>query len=94
MEFRENKSKKTRFIPPSVDEVREYCDERGNDIDAQHFVDYYTARGWRLKNTPVKDWKACVRTWEKNSYGQPINRSGGNEFTALLEQMGANNEQG
>lgn len=82
-----------RFVPPTVEQVREYCDERGNDVDPQHFVDYYTARGWKLGKNSVKDWKACVRTWERNSYGKPVNhtsnnfKSGGNEFTALLEQL-------
>ena len=88
------KPKNKRFVIPSVDEVQAYCDERGNGIDAQHFIDYYTARGWKLKNTPVKDWKACIRTWEKNSYNKPASRSGGNEFTALYEKMGAGYEQG
>lgn len=56
-----------RFVPPTVDEVRGYCEERGNGIDAQRFVDYYQARGWELgKGRKVKDWKACVRTWESN----------------------------
>ena len=93
LDIKESKPKNTRFVPPTVDEVQAYCDERGNDVDAQRFVDYYTARGWRLgKNTPVKDWKACVRTWERNSYGKPLNtassyNSGGNEFTRLIDQM-------
>ena len=55
-----------RFIPPSVDEVAAYCRERGNAVDAQRFVDFYAASGWMRGKTPVKDWKACVRTWEKN----------------------------
>lgn len=58
--------KKTRFIPPSVDEVEAYCKERGNSVDAQHFVDYYTANGWvQGKDKPIKNWKACVNTWER-----------------------------
>ena len=57
-----------RFTPPTVDEVRAYCQERNNGIDAQHFVDYYTTRGWELKpGQKVKDWKACVRTWEQTA---------------------------
>ena len=61
--------RKTRstFTPPSVDDVRVYCDERNNSIDAEYFVDYYAARGWMLKkNQKMSDWKACVRTWERN----------------------------
>ena len=56
---------RSRFVPPSVDEVREYCTERRNNIDPQRFVDYYSASGWKRGKTPIKDWKACVRTWER-----------------------------
>jgi hypothetical protein len=55
-----------RFTPPTVDEVRAYCRERGNHVDPERFVDFYTAKGWRVGNQPMKDWKAAVRTWERN----------------------------
>lgn len=59
-------SRAPRFIPPSLEEVRAYCLERGNDVDAETFVDYYAAQGWRLANgRALKDWKAAIRTWEK-----------------------------
>jgi len=58
----------TRFIPPTVEEVAEYCRERGNSIDAQAFVDHYETNGWIRGKTKIKDWRACVRTWEKNSH--------------------------
>ena len=50
----------SRFIPPTVEEVYLYCEERHTGIDAQRFVDYYTARGWK----GIKDWKAQIRVWE------------------------------
>ena len=53
--------KPKRFVPPTVSKVAAYCKERNNGIDADRFVDWYQSRGW--KN--IKDWKACVRTWEK-----------------------------
>ena len=57
-----------RFIPPTIEEVQAYCTERGNNIDPERFVDFYTANGWvQGKGKPIKDWKAAVRTWEKNS---------------------------
>lgn len=60
--------KRTTFTPPSITDVFNYCLERNNGIDAQHFVDYYTARGWELsKGRKVKDWKACVRAWEQQA---------------------------
>ena len=61
-----------RFVPPSVDEVRAYCQERGNNVDAERFVDYYTSNGWHVGKNPMKDWRAAVRTWERhgwNGYG-------------------------
>lgn len=62
-----------RFAPPTVDEVRAYCTEKGYTIDPQRFVDYYTSNGWRVGKNPMKDWKAAVRTWngkEKTSNGK------------------------
>ena len=54
-----------RFTPPTVDNVRAYCEERGNHVDAQRFVDFYTANGWKVGKNSMKDWKAAVRTWER-----------------------------
>jgi hypothetical protein len=58
-------TKRTRFSPPTVDEVSEYCKERNNKVDPQTFVDFYAASGWMRGKTPIRDWKACVRTWEQ-----------------------------
>lgn len=66
-----SKEKRARFSPPTVDEVAAYCKERGNRIDPQRFVDFYAAKGWKVGQTPMKDWKACVRTWEQRDSGQP-----------------------
>lgn len=57
---------KGRFTPPTVEEVREYCNERKNNVDPETFVDFYTAKNWFIGKNKVKDWKACVRTWERN----------------------------
>ena len=54
-----------RFVKPTAEEVRAYCAERGNHVDAQAFVDFYAAKGWKVGNAPMKDWRAAVRTWEK-----------------------------
>ena len=59
------KEKRTRFSAPSVDEVRNYCRERGNSIDAETFVDFYASKGWKVGNSPMKDWQSAIRTWEK-----------------------------
>ena len=60
--------KRKRFIPPTVEEVTEYCNERNNNVDPQRFVDYYEANGWMRGKNKIKDWKACVRTWERNEF--------------------------
>lgn len=58
-------TKVKRFVPPTVEEVAAYCRERENHVDAQRWFDYYTANGWKVGRNPMKDWKACVRTWER-----------------------------
>ena len=59
------KEKRKRFSAPSVDEVRDYCRERGNSIDAETFVDFYASKDWMVGSSPMTDWKSSVRTWEK-----------------------------
>ena len=63
--------KDVRFVPPSIDEVKAYCEERQNGLDAEHFVDYYTSKGWKVGKSPMKDWRSAVRTWERNSFDKP-----------------------
>ena len=60
--------KAKRFTPPTLEEVKAYCFERGNNVDANHFIDYYTSNGWLVGKNKMKDWKAAVRTWERNGY--------------------------
>lgn len=60
-----------RFTPPTVDEVRCYCLERNNNIDAEQFVDFYESKGWMVGKNKMKDWKSCVRTWEKRDRASP-----------------------
>lgn len=60
-----DKNNKGRFSPPTLEEVKAYCDERNNGVDPQAFVDFYTAKGWKVGKDPMKDWQAAVRTWER-----------------------------
>lgn len=64
----------SRFTPPTIDEVKEYCSERGNNVDAQRFIDYYTANGWKVGRNSMKDWKAAVRTWERSDDNKPAQK--------------------
>lgn len=52
--------------PPTAEEVAAYCRERGNDIDARRFVDYYAVSGWKRGGKPIEDWRALIRLWEQN----------------------------
>lgn len=63
-----NNINSTRFKKPTIDEVKEYCIERKNNIDAERFIDYYEANGWKVGKNSMKNWKATVRTWEKNNF--------------------------
>lgn len=73
--FGAKKEKRRRFTPPSLAEVEAYCRERGNDVDPHRFMDFYQANGWKQgKGKPVVDWKACVRTWERNQRDGPSDR--------------------
>lgn len=89
---KEKFQKKSRFVPPTVEEVRAYCEERGNDVDPEKFVAYYSSTNWYRGKTKISNWKQCVITWERNTNGKPINQAlrpkqTGNEFLSMLENM-------
>ena len=90
----ETLTKKTgakRFVPPTVDEVREYCESRNNGIDPEAFVDFYQVNGWvqGKQGKPIKDWKACVRTWERNgnNYGRKQQKQNGSTMDQYQQAM-------
>lgn len=58
------KDTQKKFIPPSLEEVKSYCLERNNDIDAERFINFYESKGWFVGKNKMKDWKAAIRTWE------------------------------
>ena len=65
--IKQNKIKENYNIKPTLQEVIDYCKERNRGVDANRWFDYYTANGWRVGKVPMKDWKATVRTWERNT---------------------------
>lgn len=70
---------KNKFVKPTVEEIRDYCIERKNNISAQYFYDYYEANGWKVGKNPMKDWKATLRNWERRDfYGGRDTNSGNN----------------
>ena len=60
--------KTKRFTPPTLEEVKAYCIERKNNVDPERWMNHYTSNGWMVGKNKMKDWKAAVRTWEKNGY--------------------------
>ena len=69
-DLKENTKRKV-FAKPTVEEVKAYCVERKNNVDPDKFIDFYESKGWLIGKNPMKDWKACVRTWEKGSTSPP-----------------------
>ena len=88
-EKKEVNNNKGRFVKPTVEEVRAYCQERNNGIDAQQFVDYYESKGWLIGKNHMKDWKASVRTWENRRKGE----SNGNLGTVPREDEEQRNRE-
>ena len=91
---------RTHFTPPTLEEVKAYCIERNNNIDAEYFIDFQEARGWVLSNgKKMKDWKATIRTWERNNYNRkPVNKNSKedaiNVVNNLMSKLGGDgNEQ-
>ena len=87
----ETAKKVARFIPPTVDEVQAYCEERKNGVDARCFVDFYESKNWVVGKAKMKNWKAAVRTWERNRRDKvtrnTVNANNSSQLQYLLESM-------
>lgn len=71
-EIEKDKKKNISFIPPTVEEIRTYCQEKGYDIDVEFFFNYYSSSGWKRKDgSPVLNWKQTVVTWVKKDQEKP-----------------------
>lgn len=72
-----------RFKKPTIEEIREYIKEQGYTIDPEAFYDHYESNGWHVGRNPMKDWKACVRTFQRYSqkYNYSNNTSKNNELS-------------
>jgi len=73
---------KTKFSPPTLEDVQAYCAERRNNVDPEKFMDYYTSNGWKVGRNSMKDWKAAVRNWERDKKGS------GNIFFDIAREEG------
>lgn len=90
-------TKRKRFEKPTLSQITQYCLERNNSVNAEQFYDYYESNGWKVGKNSMKDWKACVRTWERNGYDKPIKKKNNkqdtlNDMRDLMNEYGGVNE--
>jgi hypothetical protein len=76
-------NKGVSFKKPTVNDIKEYCLWRNNGIDAETFFDFYESKNWLIGKNKMKDWKACVRTWEKRQ-----NKTNNNNTTSHRHKKG------
>ena len=91
-------TKRKRFEKPTLSQITQYCLERNNNVNTEQFYDYYESNGWKVGKNAMKDWKACVRTWERNGYDKPIKKKNNkqdtlNDMRDLMNEYGGVNEQ-
>lgn len=86
-EGKEENPKPGRFAPPSILEVSVYCKERKNQVNPNKWHDHYTARGWMVGKSKMKDWKAAVRTWENNDFAAGGNRPGQADNSHIAREL-------
>lgn len=59
--------KSIRFFPPTLEEIKNYCSERKNNVDADKFFNFYESKGWMVGKNKMKDWQAAIKNWEKSN---------------------------
>lgn len=98
LDTKANKSptKAKRFVKPTLSEIKQYCIERKNNVNAEHFFDYYESNGWKVGKNSMKDWKAAVRTWERSEYRNvkvSKKQQAIDVVNDLMQEFGGANEQ-
>lgn len=89
-------TKRKRFEKPTLSEIKDYCIERNNNINANQFYDYYESNGWKVGKNSMKDWKAAVRTWERSEYRHvkvSKKQQAIDVVNDLMQEFGGANEQ-
>jgi predicted phage replisome organizer len=89
-------TKRKRFEKPTLSEIKQYCIERNNNVNAEHFFDYYESNGWKVGKNSMKDWKAAVRTWERSEYRNvkvSKKQQAIDVVNDLMQEFGGANEQ-
>lgn len=83
-EGEEKRARVARFTPPTVADVASFAKEHGLSLNAEQFVDFYAAKGWRVGNSPMKDWRAAVRNWvrrDQSPNAPPGKRVGAQQYS-------------
>ena len=86
-EIDKEKTPSRRFVPPTLEEVKNYCLERNNLVDPEGFINFYESKGWMVGKNKMKDWKAAIRTWEKEAGFKSESNS-----NSLFQELGESDE--
>lgn len=85
-EINKEKEKTKRFSKPTIEQIQEYCKERGNNINAQYFYNYYESNGWCVGKNKMKDWKATIRNWEIRDKNNQSKKSEYSDIAQKIQQ--------
>lgn len=83
-----SKKKENKFSQPSLLDVKNYCDERNNGVDAEQFINFYEAKGWFIGKNRMKDWRAAVRTWEGRGTKKSENKKAFYHGCPMIQEYG------
>ena len=92
--YKSDKPTRKRFVPPSIEDVQAYCLERNNNVDAERFINHYTSNGWMVGKNKMQNWKAAVRTWEKNGYNAKTPKRSNTDEALDFYELGKQREGG
>ena len=71
----DNNKETISFKKPTIEDIKNYCNERKNTINPNNFYDFYESKNWFVGRNKMKDWKACIRTWEQRQQKSNSNPS-------------------
>lgn len=83
--IKENNKRKKSFTKPSIEEIELYCKERNNNVNASNFYNFYESKDWMIGKNKMKDWKACVRTWEQRDKKKSVDPEWFNKKISKVE---------
>jgi len=95
--YKEKDKYKGTFVPPTLDQVIQYCKERKNHVDPEKWFHHYESNGWLVGKNKMKSWQSAIITWEKSNmdnYGHQQEKTVGKDevdwdIVRQLNEMGA-----